>query len=191
MFGYLQKYELDPAQRTAVQGVAAAPGQMFGSVALRHFDRGSFAQLPPVLFLDEAIPEDIPDMEAAAAVVSALGGATSHAGIICRGMGKPCVTGTGAQPLDNDRCVRLPNGIRVREYSVVGVDANAGIVEFSDSPTIVPKYSVVQHRTEIVELFASLLDAERTAPTFRELSIEDQQHLAALTYRLRELRLLP
>src|SRR5581483_9577443 len=78
-------------------GLPASPGAATGKVV---FDSGEAERLGQageavILVRDETSPEDIHGMHAAKGIVTARGGMTSHAAVVARGMGRPCVSGAG------------------------------------------------------------------------------------------------
>jgi phosphoenolpyruvate synthase/pyruvate phosphate dikinase len=199
MFGYFTgRYKLDRTKRIGlISAIPAAPGQLIGIVRLRGFSRAELgnrtgrAPLPAVLVLDEATPDDVLDIDAASAAVGSIGGLSSHLAVMCRRMAKPCVVGSGIRVDGRNRSLVLPDGNRIAEGSTVAVDANSGVVEFSDSPSLIADDVIVSHieetRTSVIEILLRETEHQR----FRELSIRDQTHLAALKHRLREILALP
>ncbi len=93
---------LDPnAEKTVLTtGLPASPGAATGEIV---FDADKAEKLKNegrmvILVRTETSPEDIHGMHAAAGILTARGGMTSHAAVVARGMGRPCVSGAGAHP---------------------------------------------------------------------------------------------
>ncbi|MCF2904491.1 pyruvate, phosphate dikinase [Octadecabacter sp. CECT 8868] len=112
-----------------VRGIAASPGAASGRLVFS----GSEAQASAargeacVLVRRETTPEDIRGMHASAAVVTLRGGVTSHAAVIGRGIGLPCIV--GAADLDVDerkRCIKVPDGRSFSAGDMVTVDGTTG-----------------------------------------------------------------
>lgn len=189
MLGHMQRYTLDPQSRIAeVRGIDASPGQVLGRVAFRGFDPNEFGDLPPVLIIGEVTPDDIHDVDSSSAVVSSLGGKSSHAAVICRGMAKPCVAGCIALIVnDRERVAMLPDGVTVHERTPVLVNGTTGLVEFSDTGSLIPVF-VTSASGPVLNHLTAVLRRITVLDRFRQLSVADQTHIAALKYRLTELR---
>jgi pyruvate,orthophosphate dikinase len=95
---------LDPQapKKLLARGLAASPGAASGYLAFDADDaeRRSKQGTPVILVRTETSPEDIHGMKAARGTITARGGMTSHAAVVARGMGKPCVAGVGAIAVD-------------------------------------------------------------------------------------------
>jgi pyruvate,orthophosphate dikinase len=119
----------------AGRGTPAAPGAAVGAAA---FDSERAIALcgegrPVVLLRPETSPEDIGGMIAAAGIVTAVGGRTSHAAVVARGIGRPAVCGVSGLEIDPAaRTARTPDGRRLQEGDVVAVDGNEGLLVLGD-----------------------------------------------------------
>ncbi|MEJ0023052.1 MAG: pyruvate, phosphate dikinase [Alphaproteobacteria bacterium] len=105
-------------------GLPASPGAAVGKVV---FDPDEAADLGArgedvILVRDETSPEDIHGMHAARAIVTARGGMTSHAAVVARGMGRPCVSGAGEIRIDVDAGTFTVRGRVVKKGDVITVD---------------------------------------------------------------------
>src|SRR5690606_41293151 len=94
----LHRPQIDTASDVApvTTGVAASPGAAVGRVAFdadRAVEMAADGNGPVILVRPETTPDDIHGMAAAAGILTAQGGKTSHAAVVARGMGKPAVTG--------------------------------------------------------------------------------------------------
>ncbi len=110
-------------------GLAAGPGAASGRIALTAERAAEMARKGPVILVrDETSPEDIVGMYASAGILTSRGGMTSHAAIVARGLGKPCIVGAGALTVD-DRGGELRVGDRVfHEGDELSIDGTSGEV---------------------------------------------------------------
>ena len=82
-------------------GIAASPGAAVGRVTFSAEDAVEGAKKSPVLLLrKETTPNDIAGMDAAKGILTAIGGKSSHAAVVARGMGRPCIVGAGEFSID-------------------------------------------------------------------------------------------
>ena len=109
-------------------GIGASPGQVSGRLVLDSERAVEWAKAGKELILARPAtsPRDLHGLIAAAAIVTARGGATSHAAVVARALAKPCVVGCGALSIDEQRRT-LTSGERVlQEGDVVSIDGGAG-----------------------------------------------------------------
>jgi pyruvate,orthophosphate dikinase len=131
---------LDPAARREViaKGLPASPGAASGKVV---FDADAAEQRANagedvILVRIETSPEDIHGMHAAKGILTARGGMTSHAAVVARGMGRPCVSGAGSLAIDvRDKCFRVA-GHEIRAGDVITIDGASGEVMLGAVPTV-------------------------------------------------------
>ena len=134
---------LDPAALRDVltKGLPASPGAASGAIVLdadtaeKRAERGDVV----VLVRTETSPEDIHGMHAAKGILTARGGMTSHAAVVARGMGRPCVSGASAVSIDMaSRTLRI--GAReLKEGDQITLDGTTGEVMAGHVPTIEPE----------------------------------------------------
>jgi pyruvate,orthophosphate dikinase len=129
----LLHYQVDPrVPRTAVaRGIAASPGAASGKIVFSAADAQASAARdePCILVRRETSPEDIRGMHAAVAVLTERGGITSHAAVIARGLGLPCIVGAGDIKLNaRDKTITSTSGQLFREGDVITVDGTNGEV---------------------------------------------------------------
>ena len=132
------------------KGLPASPGAASGVIALDAETATLWAERGEavVLVRVETSPEDIAGMHAARGVLTARGGMTSHAAVVARGMGRPCVSGAGALSIDNAaRTLRFGNR-SLKEGDIITIDGTTGDVMAGAVPTIEP---------ELGEDFATLM----------------------------------
>ena len=134
---------LDPAaeRRVIARGLAASPGAASGRLALTADAAEARARAGESVILarTETSPEDIHGMHAAAGVVTARGGMTSHAAVVARGMGRPCVSGAGALKIDAAAGTLSAGGVALSEGDVVTIDGGTGEVMLGAVPTVRPE----------------------------------------------------
>ena len=112
-------------------GVAAAPGAATGKIVFSAAAAQAAAAQgePCILVRRETSPEDIRGMHAAQAILTERGGASSHAAVIARGLGLPCVTGATRLQMDNRKKTLTVAGRKVfHEGDVITIDGTAGEV---------------------------------------------------------------
>jgi len=136
---------LDPdAPRDLIlTGLPASPGAASGEVVFNSDEAERLAQegRKVILVRVETSPEDIHGMHAAQAIVTARGGMTSHAAVVARGMGRPCVCGAGELRIDKAGGHFSVSGRMVNKGDVVTVDGAAGKVFMGEVPTLQPELS--------------------------------------------------
>jgi pyruvate,orthophosphate dikinase len=89
-----------------------------------------------ILVRKETTPDDIHGMDAAQGILTATGGMTSHAAVVARGMGKPCVSGAGTLRVDEHGRKFTVDGITVKEGDWITLDGSTGRVLLGAVPTI-------------------------------------------------------
>ena len=115
--------------RLLAKGLPAGPGAASGKIALTAEQAAEMAAAGPVLLVrDETSPEDIVGMHAAAGILTSRGGMTSHAAVVARGMGKPCVVGAGALHVDDAAGELKVDGKVFREGDELSIDGTTGEV---------------------------------------------------------------
>jgi len=134
---------LDPkAPRDVLtRALPASPGAASGKIALDSdtAERWSNAGEAVILVRVETSPEDIHGMHAARGILTARGGMTSHAAVVARGMGRPCVSGASAVSIRlADRTLRIA-GRELKEGDVLTLDGTTGEVMAGQVPTIEPE----------------------------------------------------
>ena len=92
-----------------------------------------------ILIREETKPEDVPAFFAAAGILTSRGGKTSHAAVVARGMGKPCIVGAADLKIDytSKRCTA--DKITINEGDAITIDGSSGAVFLGEIPTIEPK----------------------------------------------------
>ena len=134
---------LDPKAKPAplATGLPASPGAASGEIvfsadgaeALRQAGRKS------ILVRVETSPDDIQGMHAAEGIVTTRGGMTSHAAVVARGMGKPCVAGAGAIHIDYAQQTMTAGGVTLKRGDILTIDGGAGHVMQGAVPMVKPE----------------------------------------------------
>ncbi|CAH2601547.1 Pyruvate, phosphate dikinase [Rhodovastum atsumiense] len=136
---------LDPkAHRTLLsKGLPASPGAACGIVVFSADEAESRAQKGEAVILVrvETSPEDIHGMHAARGILTTRGGMTSHAAVVARGMGRPCVAGAGGISVDYGTQTLTAGGRTVNAGEVITLDGATGEVFLGTVPMIEPKLS--------------------------------------------------
>ncbi|UUX50347.1 pyruvate, phosphate dikinase [Nisaea acidiphila] len=134
---------LDPsAERDVVgRGLPASPGAASGQIVFTadEAEEWSKAGKKVVLVRNETSPEDIGGMHVAEGILTTRGGMTSHAAVVARGMGTPCVSGAGEIKVDGKNKVMLANGREFAEGDVITLDGTTGEVMSGEVATIKPE----------------------------------------------------
>jgi pyruvate,orthophosphate dikinase len=131
---------LDPkAPKTIMaKGLPASPGAASGEVVFSSEEAEALkkAGRKSILVRHETSPEDIVGMDASEGILTALGGMTSHAAVVARGMGKPCVAGCGSISIDYKSQVFKVAQFTVKRGDVITIDGASGEVILGHVPTV-------------------------------------------------------
>ncbi|KPU81416.1 pyruvate phosphate dikinase [Nitrosopumilus sp. PRT-SC01] len=123
------------------KGIAASPGAASGIVIFnvkKAIELGE-AGKKVILIRKETKPEDVPAFFSAEGILTSLGGKSSHAAIVSRGMGKPCIVGCAELKIDYDDDTCIANGTAIKEGETISIDGSAGTVFIGEVPTVEPK----------------------------------------------------
>ncbi len=134
---------LDPTavRDVLTRGLPASPGAACGAAVFDSETAQNRAELgePVILVRTETSPEDIHGMHAARGILTARGGMTSHAAVVARGMGRPCVSGAGTVSIDAKARMMRVAGREVREGEIITIDGTTGEVMLGEVPTVQPE----------------------------------------------------
>jgi pyruvate,orthophosphate dikinase len=155
---------IDPtaSREVIARGLPASPGAAAGPLAFTAETAETMAArgAAPILLRVETSPEDIRGMHAAAGVLTGRGGMTSHAAVVARGLGVPCVVGAADMRIDLEaRLVTTADGTVFREGDTLTIDGSAGEAMAGAVPMLQP---------ELSGAFATLM---RWADEFRRMRI--------------------
>jgi len=124
-----------------VKGIAASPGAASGIAVFdvkRAISMGENNK-KVILIRKETKPEDVPAFFSSEGILTSQGGKSSHAAIVSRGMGKPCIVGCSDLKIDYDNNKCIANGITVLEGEPITIDGSTGLVYIGEVPTVEPQ----------------------------------------------------
>jgi pyruvate, orthophosphate dikinase len=127
--------------KALTKGINASPGAAFGKVVFTPKEAELWKEKGEkvILVRRETSPEDVRGMDAAQAILTSTGGPTSHAAVVARGWGKPCVVGAGEVAIDYAKNEFTVNGTKVRRGDWITVDGTSGQVILGQAPLIDPE----------------------------------------------------
>jgi pyruvate, orthophosphate dikinase len=136
---------IDPKaeRRILATGLPASPGAASGEIVFTSEDAEAAkkAGRKVILVRVETSPEDIHGMHAAEGILTTRGGMTSHAAVVARGMGKPCVSGVGAIRVDYAGETMSAGGETLRKGDVLTIDGSTGQVLLGEVKMLQPELS--------------------------------------------------
>jgi len=124
-------------------GISASPGAAVGRVAFTAEEAVEMAPKGPVLLVrKETTPDDIHGMDVSKGILTAIGGKSSHAAVVARGMGRPCIVGASGIRIDEAKNVFTATvdgkTVTVKEGDFVSLDGTTGDVYLGSAKTIEP-----------------------------------------------------
>ncbi len=124
-------------------GLPASPGAASGKVTFSadEAERLKEQMQDSILVRVETSPEDINGMHAAKGILTARGGMTSHAAVVARGMGKPCVSGSSEIKIDYSNKIFKTGEYEIKEGDIITIDGASGKVMLGKVPTVKPDIS--------------------------------------------------
>jgi pyruvate,orthophosphate dikinase len=136
---------LDPKapRKLLAKGLPASPGAACGIVVFSADEAEARAQKGEsvILVRIETSPEDIHGMHAARGVLTTRGGMTSHAAVVARGMGRPCVAGCGGVTVDYNNQYLSAGGVRIEAGQIITLDGATGEVFIGSVAMVEPQLS--------------------------------------------------
>ncbi|MXN63805.1 pyruvate, phosphate dikinase [Stappia sp. GBMRC 2046] len=136
---------IDPrAKRDIIgSGLPASPGAASGALVFSsdEAEEAKSAGRKVILARVETSPEDIHGMHAAEGILTSRGGMTSHAAVVARGMGKPCVSGAGMLRIDYRKGTMAAAGRTFNKGDIVTIDGSTGQVLLGEVPMLQPELS--------------------------------------------------
>ena len=129
--------------KTIANGLPASPGAASGKVVFtsEEAERLNNMMQDTILVRVETSPEDIQGMHAAKGILTARGGMTSHAAVVARGMGRPCVSGSSEIDINYEQKIFKTQSTEVKEGDVITIDGSSGRIILGNVPTIKPEIS--------------------------------------------------
>ena len=130
-------------KKIIASGLPASPGAASGKVTFsaEKAERLKEQMQDTILVRIETSPEDINGMHAAKGILTARGGMTSHAAVIARGMGKPCVSGSSEIKIDYENKLFKSGDHQIKEGDIITIDGGSGNVILGKVPTVKPDIS--------------------------------------------------
>lgn len=142
---HLLHRRIDPEAKLEViaTGLPASPGSAAGAAV---FDADTAEKLGQegkkvILVRNETTPDDIHGIVAAQGILTSRGGMTSHAAVVARGMGKPCICGCEALQINVRDKLFATNGVTVRDGDLISVDGSTGRLILGEVPMLDPELS--------------------------------------------------
>jgi len=146
----------DAEKHVLTKGLPASPGAATGEVVFSPDEAESQRNLGKSVILAriETSPEDIHGMHAAAGILTARGGMTSHAAVVARGMGRPCVSGAKDLTINYDANTMTAGGVTLKRGDVVTIDGSNGEVIAGEvkmlQPELGPDFQqLMEHADEV------------------------------------------
>jgi pyruvate,orthophosphate dikinase len=125
--------------KVIAKGLPASPGAAVGRVVFSADDAVVKGKSGPVILVrGETVPDDIHGMEVAVGILTSRGGMTSHAAVVTRGMGKPCVAGCGEAEVDDKKHQIKVGSIVIKEGDWISLDGSLGRVILGKADLVEP-----------------------------------------------------
>ena len=125
------------------KGLPASPGAASGKVVFtsEEAERLNAMMQDTILVRIETSPEDIHGMNAAKGILTSRGGMTSHAAVVARGMGRPCVSGSSEIDINYEEKTFKTTNLKVKEGDVITIDGSTGRIILGEVSTVKPEIS--------------------------------------------------
>ncbi|MDQ4040938.1 MAG: pyruvate, phosphate dikinase [Actinomycetota bacterium] len=136
-----QTFQRDADYEVVARGVNASPGAAKGEIVFTAPDAVAAAEEGRSVILVRPFTEaeDVAGFFAAKGILTSEGGKASHAALVARGMGRPCVCGAGELEIDLEQCQMRVTGRTLHEGDLIAIDGSAGIVTTDDVPLADPE----------------------------------------------------
>ncbi len=159
------------------KGLPASPGAASGKVVFSSDEAERLNEMmqDSILVRVETSPEDIHGMHAAKGILTSRGGMTSHAAVVARGMGRPCVSGSSEIDINYDKRIFKTSSIEIKEGDLITIDGSTGRIIQGEVPKIKP---------EISGDFSKLMS---WADSFRKLKVRTNSETSLDTKTAREM----
>jgi len=132
--------------KNLAKGINAAPGAANGIVVFDVKRAVAMCDANPelkiILVRKVTKPEDVPAFFPSKGILTSEGGKSSHAALVARSMGKPCVVGCSKLKVDYERKKCVADGVTIREGDIITIDGSSGNVFVGEVPTIKPKIPI-------------------------------------------------
>ena len=162
--------------KVIAKGLPASPGAVSGKVVFssEEAERLNGMMQNTILVRVETSPEDIHGMHAAKGILTSRGGMTSHAAVVARGMGRPCVSGSSEITIDYELKQFKAGDVIIKEGDIITIDGGSGKVMKGLVPTVQP---------EISGYFSTIM---KWADEFRKLKVRTNAETEADSKTARE-----
>ena len=129
--------------KVIAKGLPASPGAVSGKVVFssEEAERLNGMMQNTILVRVETSPEDIHGMHAAKGILTSRGGMTSHAAVVARGMGRPCVSGSSEISIDYENKLFKTDQVQVKEGEIITIDGSTGRIILGEVQTLKPEIS--------------------------------------------------
>lgn len=134
-------YQAKP--KIIAKGLPASPGASTGIAVFSPYDVEEMNHHHKVILIrNDTSPEDIKAMHLSAGILTARGGMTSHAAVVARGMGRPCVCGVRNLTIDETKqLMRTDSGVEIKQGDLITIDGATGNIMLGDVELIEPEFS--------------------------------------------------
>ncbi len=124
-------------------GLPASPGAASGRVVFTSEEAEKLTAMmqDTILVRVETSPEDIQGMHAAKGILTARGGMTSHAAVVARGMGRPCVSGSSEIDINYEKKIFKTSSVEIKEGEIITIDGSTGRIISGRVATLKPEIS--------------------------------------------------
>ena len=129
--------------KVIAKGLPASPGAVSGKVVFssNEAERLNGMMQNTILVRIETSPEDIHGMHAAKGILTSRGGMTSHAAVVARGMGRPCVSGSSEIEINYEKKIFKASKVEIKEGDIITIDGSTGRIILGEVPTVKPEIS--------------------------------------------------
>ncbi len=129
--------------KVIANGLPASPGAASGKVVFSsdEAERLNGMMQDTILVRVETSPEDIHGMHAAKGILTSRGGMTSHAAVVARGMGRPCVSGSSEIDINYENKIFKTPSFEIKEGDIITIDGSTGRIILGKVPTVKPEIS--------------------------------------------------
>ncbi len=129
--------------QSIAKGLPASPGAVSGKVVFSSDEAERLNEMmqDTILVRIETSPEDINGMHAAKGILTSRGGMTSHAAVVARGMGRPCVSGSSEIEIDYEKKIFKTKGLEIKEGDIITIDGSTGRIILGKVKTVKPEIS--------------------------------------------------
>lgn len=185
IFDIKEKNAFKKAGKMMAKGLPAGPGAATGVIALSAEEAEQLAAKGPVVLVRiETSPEDLAGMVAANGILTARGGMTSHAAVVARGMGKPCVCGASSLVIDVAKRTVSVDGISLKAgVDYISIDGSAGEIyagQLSAFPAevnqVLVEKSLKAEESETYQRFATIMNWANKYRTMKVRTNADTPH---------------